>query len=666
MAPKVADKRSKWFIPFRYKLTLLINTIVLVLLSGTFLILQHQIENNAVTNIKNNLKSTKAMISRLLEDRQTRLQEIARGIGGAELIRIILTDPTLDQITRDNIVEEEILPDYPQLNLLGVADIDGMILALNQVRQSLSRVLSSQDFFQAGLEGEIGSGFLIDEDNLMQIMALPITIGDIDVEEILGILVVGIILSQEDLERIKALSEADLMFLREDSIFLSTEVQLINGQPLSTEALSVFCDTSEVSDGEPEVVSIKNERFLYSKVSDQREEAPPYIVAKSLDQQLTFVRKIRQFMIQFGIAGLVAGVLVGYLFALEISHPIKSLRTAAEEVDRGNFHYQVNIQSRDEFSQLGNSFNQMIQGLNEKERIRGVMNKVVSKEIADEILKSDLQLGGEEKTATILFSDIRGFTTFSEALKPGELLELLNKYFTRINAVIDVHRGNIDKYIGDAVMALFGAPLAHEDDPKNAVLAAIDMIDALKEFNYTLEQELGKTIDIGIGINTGLLIAGLMGASTRMEYTVMGDVVNLASRLEGLTKKYDVQIVISESTYLAVQKSLSSDDSNRIKFRELDTVQVKGKTRGVKIYQVFSRDEIIDGLDERISRFQHARQLLETGQFEKSLNELTALEADWQADPVTKVFLDRVNAYVQNPDLYEQNYRNGVYIFTEK
>jgi hypothetical protein len=103
-----------------------------------------------------------------------------------------------------------------------------------------------------------------------------------------------------------------------------------------------------------------------------------------------------------------------------------------------------------------------------------------------------------------------------------------------------------------------------------------------------------------------------------------------------------------------------------MKFRELDTVQVKGKTKGVKIYQVFSRDEIIDGLDERISRFQHARQLLEQGQFKESSNILTALEADWQADRVSKIFLSRANTYVRNPVLYDQDYRNGVYIFTEK
>jgi len=121
------------------------------------------------------------------------------------------------------------------------------------------------------------------------------------------------------------------------------------------------------------------------------------------------------------------------------------------------------------------------------------MNKVVSKEIADEILNSNLQLGGEERTATILFADIRGFYDDFRSVAPRSMVDLLNQYFTRIHAVIDAHRGNIDKYIGDAIMALFGAPIAHDDDPQQAVLAAIDMIAALHEFNQTLARDLGKT-----------------------------------------------------------------------------------------------------------------------------------------------------------------------------
>jgi adenylate cyclase len=293
---------------------------------------------------------------------------------------------------------------------------------------------------------------------------------------------------------------------------------------------------------------------------------------------------------------------------------------------------------------------------------------VVSKEVADELLKGDLQLGGEERIATILFSDIRGFTTISEVLPPKALVDVLNRYFTRVNTVIDAHRGNIDKYIGDAIMALFGAPIAHVDDPYQAVLAALGMIDALHAFNQTLSQDLGRTLKIGIGINTGPLIAGLMGAATRLEYTVMGDTVNLASRLEGLTKHYGVQIIISAATYQAVQATQATVPTTELplRFRALDTVQVKGKTTGIPIYQVFADNEQTVNLDNFLTRFQAARQLLESGEFEASARQFTMLANDWPDDPVTQVFLERATAYLNDPALYQQSYREGVYIFTEK
>jgi adenylate cyclase len=657
-------RQLRWYLPFKYKLTVLINSIVMIVLGGLFVILQGYIENNAITTIKADLKNTKIMVSRLLQDRQIRLEEIARGLGGAELIRVILTDTTLDQVTRDDIVETEILPDYPQIHLLGVIDPNGTLLAINQAGQSLSQILPAQESVQASLEGERSNGFLIEGSRLVQIVTLPLTIGDVDAAEIIGTLVVGMSLSQDDLERIKALSEADLLFFQANRIFLSTAVHLRNNHQPSPQELSVFSAESNAHE-EPVVVLVHQERFLYLTVAESGGKMPPYIVAKSLDQQLTFVHDLRKFMLQFGIGGLLAGVIIGYLFARGISRPIKSLQIAAAEVEQGNLTHRVTIRSRDEFSRLGHAFNQMIQGLNEKERIRGIMNKVVSKEIADEILNSNLQLGGEERTATILFSDIRGFTTLSEALRPGALVDLLNQYFTRIHAVIDAHRGNIDKYIGDAIMALFGAPIAHDDDPRQAVLAAIDMIAALHEFNQTLVRDLGKTLQIGIGINTGRLIAGLMGAATRLEYTVMGDTVNLASRLEGLTKYYGVQIMISEFTYQAIQATVSASQP-AMTFRELDTVQVKGKTTGVKIYQVFAGDERVERLEDYLVRFQNARQLLEASSFQESAQRFSALTADWPEDRVTQVFAQRAATYLQNPALYQQDYRDGVYIFTEK
>ena len=649
---------------FQYKLTILIAFIILALLTGIFFVLQKRIEEDAIVNIKENLVETKSLVFRLMEDRQVRLWEIATGIAGAELVRVVLTDTTLDQITRDDIVEEEILPDYPQLSLLCIADINGTILAVNEESRTLTSLLLQQPVYRESLEGFSGSSFLLHDTFVVQLMALPVTIGE---EEIIGILVVGVTWSQEDLERIKSLSKADVIIFQGRKIFLSSTIEHINGKPLPTTVFHDFLrNASErLGSSEPTITSLEKERFLYLTIFDEESDSPPYVIAKSLDRQLAFVKEIRRVMIEFGIIGILIGFLFAFIFALGVSHPIKRLQVAMVEVERGNLEHRVSIHSRDEFSQLGQSFNRMIEGLHEKERIRGVMNKVVSKEIADEILQSDLHLGGEEQIATILFSDIRGFTTFSEMLSPKELLDVLNAYFTRISSCIHEHHGNIDKYLGDAVMALFGVPVSRQHSAREAVFASLDMIDALKLFNQTLFSEFRKILHIGIGINTGKLVAGLMGASTRMEYTVLGDEVNLASRLEGLTKQYGVQIIISSSTYQALQASVSAD-TVLMKFRELDTVQVKGKTTGVTIYQVLTPSECIHEVDRYIERFQQARQLLEKCHFKESLDAFTELRHDWEHDVVTQVFHQRVDAYIHNPELFEQEYQNGIYICSSK
>ena len=651
---------------FQYKLTVLIVCIILSLLVGTFLILQEQIEKNAIESIKDNLKDTQALIARLMEERQQRLWEIATGIAGSELVRIILTDPALDRFTRDDIVETEILSDYPQLSFLAITDAEQDLLAINTEGQEIAPLALQRNFYTSSLDGYSAGGFLIHHEQAFQILALPVTIGFEDEEEILGVLLVGVSWTTEDLERIKALSKANVAFFYEQHIFLSTTITLFDEMPLPSDILHAYlADSSEAQFKEPIIIVLEGERFLYVVVSDPKVDSPPYIITKSLDQQLAFVEEIRRIMIQFGVWGIAIGSLVSLVFALGISRPIKKLQTTALEVERGNLDYRVYIHSHDEFSQLGESFNQMIEGLYEKERIRGIMNKVVSKEIADEILRSDLHLGGEERTATVLFSDIRGFTTFSEMLNPKELLDVLNAYFTKISACIDAHHGNIDKYLGDAVMALFGVPISREQSEKDALLAALDMVDALNLFNQHLVSDIGRTLRIGIGINTGRLVAGLMGASNRMEYTVMGDAVNLASRLEGLTKQYGAQIIISESTHHALQHSLSPGDPP-IKSRELDIVQVKGKATGVKIYQIFGRNEQVENLDSYITRFQEAHYLLNARQFQQSLEAFTNLKNDWQEDDTTAVFYHRIRAYVNRPQLFEQEYREGVYICLEK
>lgn len=218
-------------------------------------------------------------------------------------------------------------------------------------------------------------------------------------------------------------------------------------------------------------------------------------------------------------------------------------------------------------------------GERERREMREVFSKYVSQEVLKEILRdpSQIKLGGEEKEITVLFSDIRGFTTISEQLSPTHLVNLLNRYFSVMSEEIARMGGVVDKYIGDAIMAFWGAPLPDDKQADHALEAAAGMLERLESLNKELQSEGKPEIRIGIGIYTGNAIVGNVGSKLRFDYTVMGDTVNIASRLEGLTKQYDTPLIVGESTK---EKSSRADDN----FSPLGSAAVKGKTRPVLIY----------------------------------------------------------------------------------
>ncbi|HPF04439.1 MAG TPA: adenylate/guanylate cyclase domain-containing protein [Spirochaetota bacterium] len=216
----------------------------------------------------------------------------------------------------------------------------------------------------------------------------------------------------------------------------------------------------------------------------------------------------------------------------------------------------------------------------EKKYIRQTFSKFVSKSVVDELLRdpSKIKLGGDKKILTVLFSDIRGFTSISEKLTPEELVEHLNIYLQGMTDIVINTDGTLDKYIGDAIMAFWGAPIEMSDHSLKACRAALEMMEALKVMNHKWEKEGKPILDIGIGINTGDMVVGNMGSSSRMDYTLMGDNVNLGSRLEGTNKFYGTNIIISEFTYQYVKDDVIA--------RELDLIRVKGKALPVKIYEL--------------------------------------------------------------------------------
>ncbi len=216
----------------------------------------------------------------------------------------------------------------------------------------------------------------------------------------------------------------------------------------------------------------------------------------------------------------------------------------------------------------------------EKQEIKKAFSRYVSKEVLEEILKNPekLCLGGEERFITILFSDIRGFTGFSEKLPAKILVEILNRYFTIMSGEILKQKGIVDKYIGDAIMAFWGAPLEDEDQADRALGAGLAMVKQLKILNNELKEKKLPELDIGIGIHSGSVIVGNIGSEIRFDYTAIGDSVNIASRIEGLNKTYKTKIIISESVKNKLKKNYS------LEF--LDVVEIRGRQESIKIYKV--------------------------------------------------------------------------------
>jgi adenylate cyclase len=276
-------------------------------------------------------------------------------------------------------------------------------------------------------------------------------------------------------------------------------------------------------------------------------------------------------------------ILLLFLFSKSITVPIRRLVDGTNRVAEGDYEVVIPPTTRDEIGMLSRAFNHMSKGLAEREKIKTVFGKFVNKEIAERAISGDIQLGGESRTAAIFFSDIRSFTEISEHLTPHEVVEFLNDYMTRMVGCVNRTHGIVDKFIGDAIMAVWGLPASRENDTENAINGALQMRRALAEFNAGRGGRRKPVIKAGSGINTGEIIAGQIGSIERMEYTCIGDAVNLASRIESLCKPFKTDILISQHSCELVQGIFRIEPMKRI--------FVKGKAEPQQIYAVLGRND---------------------------------------------------------------------------
>jgi adenylate cyclase len=309
------------------------------------------------------------------------------------------------------------------------------------------------------------------------------------------------------------------------------------------------------------------------------------VLVRNLDEAVrAFVQPFVRVVLPIAGVVLATAIVVALWASRRMTQPLVELDRAAREIRAGNFSVNVEPRSRDEIGQLAVSFNEMVRGLRQREEIKGLFKRYLPPQVVEELIQHPEKAapGGERRVLTVLFADLVGFTSISETLTPEALLDLLNEHFESATRAVGGHGGTVDKFIGDALMAYWNAPIEQEDHEARACLAALDLLEAVDRTSSAFVGRGHSRIDCRIGINSGSCVVGVVGSSSVQDYTVIGDSVNLASRLEGAAKVFGTRTLVAEQTILAAK--------GRVVARELDVLRVKGKAQSVRVYELVARE----------------------------------------------------------------------------
>jgi adenylate cyclase len=286
----------------------------------------------------------------------------------------------------------------------------------------------------------------------------------------------------------------------------------------------------------------------------------------------------------------------------------------------------------------------LMEDISSEKRVKSTMSRYMDPSVADKLIQSGEELlGGISSEATALFSDVRGFTTITEELGAQGTVTLLNEYFTLMVDCIQKEDGMLDKFIGDAIMAVFGTPLAHEDDEDRAVRTAIGMLTELNQFNRVRGLHGKRPIKMGVGVNTGNVLSGNIGSPKRMDYTVIGDAVNLAARLESACKQYSAEILISEFTLAKLKGTYRT--------REIDLVIVKGKTTPVSVHEVLNHhnEESFPNMRDVLSQYEHGLERYRQGNWQPAIDSFNQALKLNPSDAICETYIERCKFFQDNP-----------------
>jgi adenylate cyclase len=568
------DHSSRWWdhSSLRTKIFVAFSVLILAVLLATLGLTQWVVSREAEATLGRELQTTGQVFERFLKERATRLQTNSTLLASDfALKRVIATH--FDAANYDPATLASAGMSYRErigVEIVWMTDEAGTLLAASPGNRRVGHSIAQLAPLREALQNEEAASAIVQIDGeLFQLVAVPVFAPDV-----IGFLLLGYAIDDSVAASLKSDTGSEITFLTPSRVFAST------WSPQRRDTL--LADHTTDARQRPSLVSMNGERFLSLAVPVAANLPEPLqaIVQGSYDRALVPLRALQWRILIIGVVALAGAILIGMFLAGGIIQPVGTLVSAMRAVLGGNLEQHAQIDRGDEIGFLARSFNEMVEGLRDREHIKNTFGRFVSRDVAEAVLDGRVPLGGERREVTILFQDIRGFTALSEKLDAATLLRVLNQFFTEAVAAVEAEGGLVKQFTGDGVMALFGVPQPRKDHAERAVRAALGIVSRLDRVNAGLQRAGLLPLQIGVGLHTGEVVAGLIGPDERVEYGVVGEPVNLASRVESLTKDLAATILVS--------RDLAARLGPEFSLGRAALLPVKGRAQPVEVVEVLA------------------------------------------------------------------------------
>ena len=614
-----------------------VGLLIAVQTAGFFSI-SYVIEQNARRNLREALSVGERVFKRLLEQKEEQLVAATNVLTRDFAFRAAVA-------TQDKITIVDVLRNHGariSASRLALVDMKNIVTADTVQPALIGKPFAFPDLINNAAERSSVSAIRIIDNSIYQVVVVPV-LAPVPIAWV----VISFVIDDSSASELKRITGLDVNFLGTDGnqptvIYATTLAPALRAkmQEQSATMLKRAGTSGSIVLGDEEFEMQATTIDQYRNIEAGGTSRVFAVLQRSTRVGLQAYETLKLALLFLAGVSLLFTVVGSIRIARRITRPVRMLADAAKQVAAGNYGEPILLQQDDEIGELAAAFSSMSKGLTERDQVRDILGKVASHEVAEQLLSQNIELGGEERDVTVLFADIRDFTALCERHPPAQTLNLLNRYLTLINAVVDEHDGVIDKYTGDGVMALFGAPIGRCDDAQRAVLAALAIDKRMRQLCRELEVEHLPHPNVGIGVNTSRVIAGNIGSPSRLNYTVLGDGVNLASRLESLTKHYQVPIIVGEQTAAVARNFI---------YLELDKVRVKGKSTAVRIFQPLGPADQLDPAQRDLAdRHHRALALFRARQWASAGDIFRILAAVPSHSRIAEIYLGYISEFTIN------------------